>query len=99
MVARMWRGWTAADSADEVAAHLEREVAARHAEAPGNVSSVILRRSSAGGIELMSLSMWETPADLPPEVTENHRLFVARETIAAAWEIVPASQPAVAAAA
>ena len=99
MVARMWRGWTAADSAGEVAAHLHREVVRRHADTQGNVSSVILRRSSGGGIELMSLSVWETPADLPPEVTESHRLFVARETIASVWEIVPASQPAVAAAA
>jgi hypothetical protein len=99
MFARMWRGWTAADSADEVAAHLQREVVGRHTETAGNVSSVILRRSSGGGIELMSLSVWESPADLPPEVTENHRLFMARETIASAWEIVPASQPAVAAAA
>ena len=47
----------------------------------------------------MSLSLWETPDALPSEVTENHRLFVARETIASAWEIVPASEPAVAAAA
>jgi heme-degrading monooxygenase HmoA len=88
MIARMWRGWTAEDSADEVAAHLRDVTVARYASSPGNVSAVMLRRPIAGGVEVMTLSFWESQDALPAEVEERHRLLVARQTIPACWEIV-----------
>jgi hypothetical protein len=88
MIARMWRGWTATDDADEVAAHLRQGALARYAAAPGNVSTYVLRRSVAGGVELMTLSVWEEAAALPTRVEEDHRLLVARQTVPACWELV-----------
>jgi heme-degrading monooxygenase HmoA len=94
----MWRGWTGHEGADEVAAHLRDTVVDRFATTPGNVSAQLLRRPTAGGVELMTLSVWESARAVPPGVDERHRLLVARETIAACWEIVGA-QSVVAAAA
>jgi hypothetical protein len=88
MVARLWRGWTGADSADEVAAHLRDGIVARYAAAPGNVSACVLRRSSGGGVELMTLSLWESDDAVPRGVDERHRLLVASETIPACWDLV-----------
>ena len=87
MVARLWRGWTAADSADEVAAHLRDGVVARYSAAPGNVSACVLRRPSGGGVELMTFSVWESGDAVPSRVEEAHRLLVASETVAARWEL------------
>ena len=90
MVARLWRGWTAVDSADEVAAHLRDGVVARYVASPGNVSACVLRRPSAGGIELMTLSVWNSDDVVPRRVDEAHRLLVAAETIPSCWELVAA---------
>lgn len=87
MIARIWRGWAAADSADEIAAHLRHGTLARYASAPGNVSAQLLQRSLAGGVELMTISLWESRANVPTGVEENHGLLVGRQTIADCWEI------------
>jgi hypothetical protein len=88
MIARMWRGWTAVDSADRVAADLRDGIVARYAATRGNVSVEILRRPIAGGVELMVLSVWESPETAPTVVDEHHPLLVARETVPAFWELV-----------
>jgi hypothetical protein len=98
MIARMWRGWTAVDSADRVVADLREGVVTRYRAAAGNVSAEILRRPVAGGVELMVISLWESAAAAPARVEENHRLLVARETVPALWELLAAPQPVVAAA-
>jgi len=87
-IARVWRGWTGVESADEVAAHLHDVVATRLAEAPGNISAFVLRRPSAGGVELMTVSVWESASAVPGAVVEDHRLLVARQTLPARWELV-----------
>ena len=87
MTARFWRGWAAAESADEVAAHLQDVTLARFAAAPGYVSASVLVRPLAGGVELMTFSLWESGDAVPPGVEESHRLLVARETVADCWEI------------
>lgn len=90
MVIRMWRGWAAADSADEIAAHLRDGALARFAARPGFVSAELLERPLAGGVELVTLTMWDSNADVPPGVDEAHRLLVARETTANCWSLVDA---------
>ena len=90
MVVRMWRGWAAADSAEEVAAELRSGTLARFAADAGCVSAELLVRPHAGGVELLTLSVWRSPADLPEGVDEAHRLLVARETIASSWHVVEA---------
>jgi hypothetical protein len=88
MIARLWRGWTAADSADEVAAHLRDVALAHYADAPGNYSVHMFRRPAAGGVELMTITVWHAAGDVPAELAERHRLLVASQTAPACWEIV-----------
>jgi heme-degrading monooxygenase HmoA len=90
MIARIWRGWAAEDSAERVAEDLRQGALARFASSPGNVSVEILQRPLAGGIELMTLSLWESEDALPTGVDEDHRLLVARETIAKVWQVATA---------
>ena len=98
MIARLWRGWTAADSADEVETHLRDVTLARYAHAPGNHSVHMFRRPSAGGVELMTVTVWETDEAVPAGVAEQHRLLVASQTSPACWEIVNAPKAVVRAA-
>ncbi len=90
MIARLWRGWTAVESADEVAAHLRDVTLAAYAARAGNVSVSVLSRPVAGGVEVMTLSTWESEAALPSGVEESHRLLIARETIPAYWQVAEA---------
>ena len=98
MIARLWRGWTSADFADEVAAHLADVTLARYASAPGNHSVHLFRRPSSGGVELMTITVWNSQAEVPTGVAERHRLLVASQTVPACWEIVEAPKAAVRAA-
>jgi heme-degrading monooxygenase HmoA len=88
MIARVWRGWAAVDHAPEVAAHLRDVSLARYASAPGHVSGYVLQRPAGGGVELMTVSVWESSEAVPAGVEEEHRLLVARQTTASCWEIV-----------
>jgi len=88
MIARLWRGWTAAEFADEVAAHLRDTTLPRYASSPGNHSVQMFRRPSGGGVELMTITVWESEADLPDAVAEDHRLLIAGQTLPACWELV-----------
>ena len=90
MVARMWRGWTAADNAETVAADLCAGVVARYSAAPGNVSAELLTRPLAGGVELMTVSLWESREAVPAGVAEEHRLLVARQTVPLLWDVAGA---------
>ena len=87
MVARLWRGWTAADAADEVVAHLRADALARFAAAPGNVSADVLVRPLGGGAEVLTLTVWASAEVVPDEVAEDHELLVARQTVPDRWEI------------
>jgi hypothetical protein len=98
MIARIWRGWTATESADEVAVALRDGIVARYSVTPGNLAAQILRRPLAGGVELMVWSLWESEHAVPATIEESHRLLVARDTVCAMWDLVP-DAPAVAAAA
>jgi heme-degrading monooxygenase HmoA len=98
MIARIWRGWTAGDAAEEVAAHLRERTLARFLSAPGNVSAEVLLRPQAGGVEVMTFSVWESSEAVPDGVDEEHPLLVARQTVAACWRIAADLVPAVRAA-
>jgi hypothetical protein len=87
MIARIWRGWAATDGADEIAADLRDGTLRAYTSAPGNVFAEILLRPSAGGVELMTFSLWESLDVVPAGIEEDHRLLVARQTIADCWEI------------
>jgi hypothetical protein len=99
MTARLWRGWTAVDGADEVVAYLRDGPLARFSSAPGNVSAEVLVRPLAGGVEVLTFTVWESPELVPSGVEETHELLVARQTLPDSWEIPPAARAAVARAA
>jgi heme-degrading monooxygenase HmoA len=90
MIVRVWRGWAAADHADEIAAHLRDVPLAHYASRPGNVSAYVLRRPLAGGVELTTVTVWESSDAVPAGVEENHRLLVARQRKATTLSIVAA---------
>jgi antibiotic biosynthesis monooxygenase len=104
MIARIWRGWTAADIADEYAKHL-CDVAVPALEAmEGNLGVYVLRRRLADGFEFQSLSVWESleamrQAEGAAGVPEDHLLLVGRQTIPARWEVAAAGEIALIAAA
>ena len=89
MTARMWRGWASADTADEVVADLRRGALARLAATPGHVSTEVLVRPAAGGVEILTLTLWASADAVPARVEEEHDLLVARQTIADCWEVTP----------
>jgi hypothetical protein len=99
MTARLWRGWTAADGADEVVAYLREGPLARFSVAPGNISAEVLVRPLAGGVEILTLTIWEAAEFVPADVEERHELLVARQTLADRWEIPHPAAAAVARAA
>jgi hypothetical protein len=88
MIARVWRGWTAADFADEVAAHLAEVTLAGYASAPGNLSTQLLTRPSGGGVELMTVTLWDSKDVMPRRPEERHRLLVGGQTEPACWQVV-----------
>ena len=90
MITRIWRGWAATDRADEIAADLREGVVARFAAARGNVSAQVLLRPLAGGVELLTISVWDSRDAVPVSVDERHDLLVARQTIADCFEVVTA---------
>jgi hypothetical protein len=98
MTARLWRGWTAADAVDEVVAYLREGPLARFSAAPGNLSAELLVRRQAGGVEVLTLTVWESDEFVPPDVEERHDLLVAAQTLPDRWEI-PQAPAAVARAA
>jgi hypothetical protein len=87
MIARTWRGWTTAESAGEVAAHLQEGALARYGAAPGCIGTEVLCRPVAGGVELMTLTLWESAEAVPAAVEESHPMLVARQTVATCWDV------------
>ena len=88
MTVRVWRGWAAADHAEEIAAHLRDVPLAHYASMPGNVSAYVLQRPLAGGVEVTTVTVWESREAVPAGVEENHRLLVARQRRATFLTIV-----------
>lgn len=98
MVARMWKGWAGAGDADLIAAHLREVALAGYGAEPACVSKAVLMRPLAGGVELVSLTMWTSQSSVPAGVAEEHPLLVARQTVPELWEVAEAPQAVVRAA-
>jgi hypothetical protein len=92
VITRIWRGWASVETADTIAADLRDGVVAAFAAARGNLSAEVLVRPLAGGIELLTVSTWDSPEAVPASVDERHELLVARQTVADCFEVaaVPA---------
>jgi heme-degrading monooxygenase HmoA len=60
MIARIWRGRTAASRSDEYVSFLERTGLKDYAETEGNRGVLLLRRVSGGIAEFTTLTLWDS---------------------------------------
>ena len=60
MIARIWRGWTAANDADAYVDYLESTGMREYRDTPGNRGAWILRRTDHDRTEFVTLSFWES---------------------------------------
>lgn len=60
MIARIWRGATAAADAEAYVLYLEQTGLAEYRSTPGNLGAYILWRIVEGKAEFLTLSFWES---------------------------------------
>jgi len=60
MIARIWRGRTAASRSDEYMSFLERTGLRDYRETEGNRGVLLLRRTSDGVAEFTTLTLWDS---------------------------------------
>lgn len=60
MIARIWRGWTRTEDADEFVAYVLRTGIAAYRATPGNRAAYILRRSDGDRTEFITLTFWSS---------------------------------------
>jgi len=60
MIARVWRGITAADKADDYIAYLRDTGLPDYAKAPGNHGVTVFKRIQGEHAEIVLLSMWDS---------------------------------------
>jgi heme-degrading monooxygenase HmoA len=89
VIARIWRGWTRSEDADEYVDYLERTGMREYRETEGNSGAWLLRRTESDRTEFIALSFWESmdavrgfAGDDPERAVyypEDDRFLVARE--------------------
>jgi heme-degrading monooxygenase HmoA len=97
VIARIWRGWTAAADADEYVEYLQRTGIPAYRATPGNRGAFILRRPDGDRVEFLTLSFWESleaikafagePIDRAVFYPEDDRFLGERETIVTHFEL------------
>jgi heme-degrading monooxygenase HmoA len=60
VIARLWRGVTAAADADAYLTYLQRTGLGEYRATPGNRAAVAIRRISAGRAEFVLLTLWDS---------------------------------------
>jgi heme-degrading monooxygenase HmoA len=60
MIARIWRGITLKEKADDYLAYLHETGLKDYAKTPGNRSVTVLRREQGEHCEIMLVSMWDS---------------------------------------
>lgn len=58
VIARIWRGWTRAEGADEYAAYVKSTGLAAYTSTPGNCGAFLLHRTQGERTEFIALSFW-----------------------------------------
>ena len=98
MIARIWRGWTVKDQADEYVAYLKATGAAEYVATPGNLDAYMLRRDlDDGRTEFVMVTLWTSMAavrrfagDRPERAVfypEDDRFLVDREVTVSHFEV------------
>jgi heme-degrading monooxygenase HmoA len=98
MIARTWRGATAAQDADEYVQYLNQTGFAEYRKTPGNQGVLGLRRIAGGRAEFLVLSLWESEQairrfagdDIEKAVfyPEDERFLVDRDDRVSHYEVV-----------
>ena len=60
MIARLWRGWTAAEDADSYVEYLNRTGMTEYRRTAGNRGAWILHRPQGDRVEFVTLSFWNS---------------------------------------
>ena len=60
MIARIWRGWTTLEDADEYAGHLKPELLPGLSKVAGFRGSYLLRRAEGQEVEFMTIILWDS---------------------------------------
>lgn len=97
MIARVWRGATLAEDADEYAAYLEESGMAPARRLPGNRGSLVLRRVDGAYARFETILLFDSPDDvrafagddLDAEVffPEDDRYLVERELAVGHYDV------------
>jgi heme-degrading monooxygenase HmoA len=98
MIARIWRGWTAQDQADEYVDYMKATGAAEYVATPGNLDAYMLRRDLGDGrTEFVMVTLWTSMAavrrfagDRPERAVfypEDDRFLVDREVTVDHFEV------------
>jgi heme-degrading monooxygenase HmoA len=98
MIARVWRGWTKLEGADEYEGHLKPELLPGLSKVTGFRGSYLLRRVEGEEVEFMTIILWDSieavravagedyeRAVIPPERKKYLKRFEGR---AAHFEVV-----------
>ena len=98
MIARIWRGATRADQADQYVAYLEATGLRNYRATPGNLGVRVLRRIVADRSEFVLIAYWESWdairafAGPTPEIAvyypEDDALLLEKEPTVAHYEVV-----------
>ena len=104
MIARVWRGWTSADDADEYAEYLLATGMRQARATPGNQGAYFLRRIEGDRAEFVTVILWETldavrafaGDDVEQAVffPEDARYLVEREPTVRHYELFDPDRPA-----
>jgi len=97
VIARIWRGATREETADEYVEYLRRTGLKEYRQTPGNRGAYVLRRILGDRAEFVTLSFWDSEEsirafageDIEKAVfyPEDDRFLVAREPTAEHYEV------------
>lgn len=103
MIARIWRGWTRTEDADEFVAYVHRTGIAASRATPGNRAAYILRRSEGDRTEFITMTFWSSfdaikafaGEDVEQAVfyPEHDRFLVDRETTVRHFDVIGEKLP------
>jgi heme-degrading monooxygenase HmoA len=98
VIARLWRGWTGAEDADEYGRYLEESGMTAARSTSGNRGAYVLRRDDGERAEFLTVLLWESldavRAFAGEEITrarffpEDDRFLVERETEVDHYDVV-----------
>lgn len=74
MIARVWRGWTAADRAQDYVAYLNRTGVPGLKGTPGNVGVYVMHRTVGDREEFVVMSLWDSLESVKAFAGEDVRI-------------------------